>query len=114
MSRELYSEEAEFGVLGAILQSALQQNQELVDEALSSVTAADFYFEDNAALFQAIKDCYEEGIPVDPVTVGVVRDVLPSGAKLIPMPGTLPAMCLRWRTGGRTSGTSGSGPSCVA
>ncbi|WP_334016276.1 DnaB-like helicase N-terminal domain-containing protein, partial [Pseudomonas aeruginosa] len=81
MSRELYSEEAEFGVLGAILQSALQQNQALVDEALSSVTAADFYFEDNAALFQAIKDCYEEGIPVDPVTVGVVRDVLPSGAK---------------------------------
>ncbi|WP_322100375.1 hypothetical protein, partial [Pseudomonas aeruginosa] len=41
-------------MLGAILQSALQQNQELVDEALSSVTAADFYFEDNAALFQAI------------------------------------------------------------
>ncbi|HBO6199145.1 TPA: AAA family ATPase [Pseudomonas aeruginosa] len=101
MSRELYSEEAEFGVLGAILQSALQQNQELVDEALSSVTAADFYFEDNAALFQAIKDCYEEGIPVDPVTVGVVRDVLPSGAKLIPYAGNIarnvPSVA-NWRT----------------
>ena len=63
MSRELYSEEAEFGVLGAILQSALQQNQELVDEALSSVTAADFYFEDNAALFQAIRIATRKGFP---------------------------------------------------
>ncbi|HEP8715874.1 TPA: AAA family ATPase, partial [Pseudomonas aeruginosa] len=51
--------------------------------------------------FQAIKDCYEEGIPVDPVTVGVVRDVLPSGAKLIPYAGNIarnvPSVA-NWRT----------------
>ncbi|WP_326838633.1 DnaB-like helicase N-terminal domain-containing protein, partial [Pseudomonas aeruginosa] len=64
MSRELYSLEAEHGVLGAILQAGLQDDQALLEDAIGSVTVSDFYFEDNAALFEAIKACYEEGVPV--------------------------------------------------
>ncbi len=89
MSRELYSLEAEHGVLGAILQAGLQNDQALLEDAIGSVTVSDFYFEDNAALFEAIKACYEEGVPVDPLTVGIIRDTLPGGAKIIPYAGEI-------------------------
>lgn len=89
MSRELYSLEAEHGVLGAILQAGLQDDQALLEDAIGSVTVSDFYFEDNAALFEAIKACYEEGVPADPLTVGIIRDTLPGGSKIIPYAGEI-------------------------
>ena len=78
-TRELYSMEAEHGVLGAIMLSALEQNAATVDQILESAAVADFYFEDNAALLQAIIDCHADSIPVDPVTLGNLRRALPSG-----------------------------------
>lgn len=66
MSRELYSLEAEHGLLGALLLDAT-----LYDEVVSRVTTADFAFEDNAALYQAIINTHAAGQPLDPVTVGI-------------------------------------------
>lgn len=101
MTRELFSLESEHGVLGAVLRAALQQEASLVDQILEQVTPADFYFEDNAALFQTITDLHEEGIPVDPVTVAQVRQALPSGEKTLGYAGEI-AMNVpstaNWRT----------------
>lgn len=79
MSRELHSYEAEHAILGAIMLADLQKDAALVDQILEQVECADFYGEDNAALFQAITDLHEEGVPVDPVTLGDIRPTLPSG-----------------------------------
>lgn len=78
MSRELYSVEAEWGVLGAMM---LDPN--LFDAISGKVVAADFYEIENAALYQAILDCHAAGEPIDPVTVGVFRPELPSGDSTI-------------------------------
>ena len=74
MSRELFSIEAEHGVLGAIMLKS-----DLFDEVTSKVSVSDFHDLENAALFQAIIDCHATGDPVDPVTVGLWRPTLPSG-----------------------------------
>ncbi|WP_448681385.1 replicative DNA helicase [Pseudomonas nicosulfuronedens] len=83
MSRDLHSVEAEHGVLGAIFIGAAQNDQVLVDQIMEQLTPADFYFDDNAALFQTIADLHAEGVPVDPVTVAQVRPALPSEAKTL-------------------------------
>lgn len=91
MSRELYSLEAEHGVLGAILQAGLQDDQALLEDAIGSVTVSDFYFEDNAALFEAIKACYEEGCRLirSPSASSVTR--FPAARRSFPTPARSPA-----------------------
>lgn len=83
MTRELHSIEAEHGVLGAILIGAAQNDKVLVDQIVEQLTTADFYFDDNAALFQTIADLHAEGVPVDPVTIAQVRPTLPSEVKTL-------------------------------
>lgn len=78
MSRELFSDEAEFGVLGAIM---LAPN--LFDEITSKVQVSDFHDLESAALYQAIIDCHAAGDPIDPVTVGLFRPNLPSGDSML-------------------------------
>lgn len=78
MSRELFSDEAEFGVLGAIL---LQP--ELFDEISSKVAVADFHDLESAALYQVMIDCHAAGIPIDVVTLSDRRQNLPSGKPTI-------------------------------
>lgn len=77
--RELYSIEAEHGVLGAVMQAALAQDLGLVEDILGQMTSADFFHDDNASLFEAMLECHAQGIPVDPVMVGTVQRTLPSG-----------------------------------
>lgn len=72
--RELYSLEAEQGVLGALM-----LDQSLADRVFGLVDTADFYFDDNAALFEEAHACHEAGMPIDVVTVGISRRLLPSG-----------------------------------
>lgn len=72
--RELYSLEAEQGVLGALI-----LDQSLADRVFGLVDTADFYFDDNAALFEEAHACHEAGMPIDVVTVGISRRLLPSG-----------------------------------
>lgn len=83
MSRDLHSIEAEHGVLGALLIGAAQNDQALVDQIVEQLKPADFYFDDNAVLFQTIADLHAEGVPVDPVTVAQVRPTLPSEMKTL-------------------------------
>ncbi|QXI49144.1 AAA family ATPase [Pseudomonas anuradhapurensis] len=77
--RALYSDEAEHGVLGAVIHASLQQDVGLVEDMLGQMTSADFYHADNAALFEAMVECRGRSMPIDPVTVGTVRRTLPSG-----------------------------------
>lgn len=77
--RELYSIEAEHGVLGAVMQAALAQDLGLVEDILGQMTSGDFFHDDNASLFEAMLECHAQGIPVDPVMVGTVQRTLPSG-----------------------------------
>ncbi|MFV3286901.1 replicative DNA helicase [Pseudomonas sp. NY15356] len=81
--RELFSDEAEHGVLGAVLQAGLQRDAGLVEDILGQMTSGDFYRDDNAALFDAMVECNDRSIPIDPVTVGTVRRTLPSGDLVI-------------------------------
>lgn len=73
-TRELFSLEAEQGVIGALL-----LDKSLVDDIFGSLTVADFYFDDNAALFEEAQTCHQEGMPIDVVTVSFSRSYLPSG-----------------------------------
>lgn len=79
LSPNLYSLEAEHGVLGAIMLSSLRGDLQVVEQALDAVTSEDFAFENNAALLQALRDTYAEGMPLDPVTVGLTARTLPDG-----------------------------------
>lgn len=81
--RELFSDEAEHGVLGAVLQGGLQQDAGLVEDILGQMSSNDFYRDDNAALFEAMLECRDRNMPIDPVTVGAVRRSLPSGDLLM-------------------------------
>ena len=72
--RDLYSLEAEQGVIGALM-----LDNSLVDDLFEAVTTADFFFEDNAALFEEARSCHDLGMPIDVVTVSLNRRLLPSG-----------------------------------
>lgn len=99
--RELFSLEAEQGVLGAVLKAAAQQDLELVEEIVDAVCVEDFYFDDNAALFDVIADLHREGIPVDPVTVAQLRPTLPSDQRTLAYAGDLAVnvpSTANWRT----------------
>jgi replicative DNA helicase len=76
--RELFSIEAEHGLLGALMLDA-----SLFDEITGKVSTRDFSDLENAALYQAIIDTHAAGMPFDPVTVGVEHPMLPSGEKTI-------------------------------
>lgn len=78
MSRELFSDEAEYGVLGAIL-----LKPELCDDIFSAVAVAEFHDLENAALFQIMIDCHVAGTPIDVVTLSDYRQALPSGKPTI-------------------------------
>lgn len=78
MSRELFSDEAEFGVLGAIL-----LKPDLFDEISSRVAVADFHDLESAALYQVMIDCHAAGVPIDVVTLSDHRQNLPSGKPTI-------------------------------
>jgi len=82
--RELYSDEAEQALLGALLLDA-----ELIDPITGSVAAADFHDPENAALFQMMIDCHETGAPIDPVTLNDFRPFLPSGHRTMAYAGEL-------------------------
>lgn len=84
MSRALFSIEAEHGVLGAMMLDA-----STIDLIAAKLTPADFYEPDNAALFAAVMDCHNEGMPVDPVTVGVEHQFLPSGERVMAYAGVI-------------------------
>lgn len=77
--RELFSIEAEHGVLGAVMQASLQQDAGLVEDILGQMESGDFYHADNAALFEVILGIHDQGVPVDPVTIGSIQRSLPSG-----------------------------------
>jgi len=76
MSRELFSLEAEQGVLGAILLEAARKNDALVEEILAAVQPSHFYFDHNAALLEVIQECHAEGMPVDAYTLSITRTYL--------------------------------------
>jgi replicative DNA helicase len=79
LSPNLYSLEAEHGVLGAIMLASLQGDQQVVEQALDAVTSQEFAFENNAALLEALRETHAQGMPLDPVTVGITTRTLPDG-----------------------------------
>ena len=82
--RELYSDEAEHALLGALMLDG-----ELFDSITASVTTADFHDPENAALFQVMLDLHATGAPVDPVTLHDFKPYLPSGGSTIAYAGEL-------------------------
>jgi replicative DNA helicase len=76
--RELYSDEAEHALLGALMLDG-----ELFDSITAIVTTADFHDPENAALFKVMTDLHATGEPVDPVTLHNFKPVLPSGGTTI-------------------------------
>lgn len=74
--REPYSIEAEHGVLGAMM-----LRPDLIDVLSDGLTPADFYFEDNAAVYRAILDLHQAGKGVDFMTVGEHIGILSDGTR---------------------------------
>lgn len=81
--RELFSDEAEHGVLGAVLQAGLQQDAGMVEDILGQMSSSDFYRDDNAALFEVMLECRDRNMPIDPVTVGTIQRNLPSSGSVM-------------------------------
>lgn len=82
--RELYSDEAEHALLGALMLDG-----ELFDSITASVNTADFHDPENAALYQVMLDLHATGTPVDPVTLHDFKPFLPSGGTTIAYAGEL-------------------------
>lgn len=82
--RELFSIEAEHGLLGALM-----LDPSLFDGITSKVSTSDFSDLENAALYDAIRNTHATGMPLDPVTVGVEHPTLPSGDSTIAFAGTI-------------------------
>ena len=98
--RELYSDEAEHALLGALMLDG-----ELFDSITASVTTADFHDPENAALFQVMLDLHATGAPVDPVTLHDFKPYLPSGGATIAYAGELAKntpSTANWRAYART------------
>lgn len=98
--RELYSDEAEHALLGALMLDG-----ELFDSITASVSTADFHDPENAALFQAMLDLHATGAPVDPVTLHDFNPYLPSGDSTIAYAGELAKntpSTANWRAYART------------
>lgn len=82
--RELFSDEAEHALLGAMLLDG-----ELFDAITGQVSAADFHDPENAALFQTMIGCHSTGNPIDPVTLHDFAEYLPSGTRTMAYAGEL-------------------------
>ncbi|WP_339546303.1 replicative DNA helicase [Pseudomonas sp. RA_35y_Pfl2_P32] len=82
--RELYSDEAEHALLGALMLDG-----ELFDSITTSVATADFHDPENAALFQVMLELHATGSPIDPVTLHDFKPYLPSGGTTIAYAGEL-------------------------
>ncbi|WP_047537371.1 replicative DNA helicase [Pseudomonas sp. 11/12A] len=74
-----YRLESEQGVLGAIMIASLREDVGMVEDIVSQMNSADFWHQDNAALFDVIHDCLGRSMPVDAVTLGSIQRYLPSG-----------------------------------
>lgn len=84
MSRELFSIDAEYGVLGALM---LDPN--LFDQITARLTTNDFSELENAALYKVILDAHAAGHPIDPVTLDDVHPYLPSGERTMAFAGII-------------------------
>lgn len=73
-SRDLVSDEAEHGVLGALM-----KKPELCETVGAFLGAQDFYHEDNGALYSMILALHSKKVLPDPVMLADVRPELPSG-----------------------------------
>lgn len=82
--RDLHSIEAEHALLGSLMMDG-----DLFDLITTSVKTADFYIEDNAALYQTMIDLHDAGEPIDPVTLHESRAYLPSGGMTLAYAGEL-------------------------
>lgn len=82
--RELYSDEAEHALLGALM-----LDSDLFDSITTSVATADFHDPENAALFQLMLELHATGSPIDPVTLHDFKPRLPSGDPTIAYAGEL-------------------------
>lgn len=82
--RELYSIEAEHGVLGAMM-----QRPELIDVLSADLKASDFYLPENEAVFRAIQTLQADSKPVDFLTVAEKIGTLPDGTLALGFTGEL-------------------------
>jgi replicative DNA helicase len=73
-SRDLVSNEAEHGVLGALM-----KKPELCETVGAFLGSQDFYHQDNGALYAMILALHSKKVLPDPVTLADVRAELPSG-----------------------------------
>jgi replicative DNA helicase len=73
-SRELYSPDAEHGVLGALM-----HKPDLCEEIGAFLSAAHFGHDDTAMLYNLILATHAKGIKPDSITLSDVCEVLPSG-----------------------------------
>jgi len=78
VERELYSQEAEHGVIGALM-----LKPELCEEIGAFLGPQDFAYEDNSTLYSMILACHSKRISPDPVTLMDIRQDLPSGEMTI-------------------------------
>lgn len=74
IERELYSMEAEHGVLGAMM-----HKPDLCEEVGSTLSGSDFSSADNAMIYAMILGCVAKGIAPDPITLADMRQDLPCG-----------------------------------
>lgn len=84
MTRELFSDEAEHALLGAML-----LDSDLFDSITAQVQVSDLHDPENAALFQTMIGCHAAGCPVDPVTLHDFSEYLPSGTRTMAYAGEL-------------------------
>ncbi|MBD1586711.1 replicative DNA helicase [Pseudomonas typographi] len=84
MSRELYSIDAEYAVLGVVM-----QYPQHVDDVLAMVQTRDFHDLANAALYNAILATHAAGLAVDAVTVGIEHPTLPNGDSMLAYAGDI-------------------------
>ncbi len=78
VERELYSQEAEHGVIGALM-----LKPELCEDIGAFLGPQDFAYEDNSTLYSMILACHSKRITPDPVTLMDLRQDLPSGEMTI-------------------------------
>ena len=83
---ELYSVEAEHGVIGAML-----RQPHLIDVLSDDLSPDAFAWEDNAELYRLILELHADGTPVDAVTLGDHRAELASGVRVTAYAGELQA-----------------------
>lgn len=74
VERELYSQEAEHGVLGALM-----HKPEMCEEVGAFLSPADFAYEDNALVYSMILGAHSKKVKPDPITLSDIRQDLPSG-----------------------------------